>query len=476
MHNLLSKEAQLLNIERIRPTVCYEQIDPTARTVKFGLQNTDSPMEYRSSYKTFGVHVRPNVLLRTYRCFDGLDYVLSFDYELDAGCKSIDVYNGSKWSSHDLDQKSGRISIVLPMYFRKLWRVRPGTMTSFTFRDIKLCLHPDNTSFLQKKKVLILGGSEKWIRHNLDQHLIASHNDNVFYNLAHYLTSKYGYTIFNLNLSQQESRYSILDGLPFVDNCIDISQRGLYKKEVSFVRQLRARVSNRLVCLCDHNNDRWLIDDPRTQYVDYMLYTLPAPQHGNTRCIGPGCDPSLFTVNKPSDEFVILIDDCYYDPKTGKDDTPAVVESAVRFIAEDSRVSVVRLGYKDVASGFCDPYKGKIHRYTVVEQPMSIVDKANLHQRASVWWGTHSESFGMEYLESAMAGCLLVYKRGWIKSFFSRFHSVQYNVPDEITLASLRGFSAYEDQRNRALEFTWERAVDKLEGVLSAGPDRSPRA
>ena len=459
MYNILSDEIKYCNINRIKDIIEFTSNTTNSVSVIFKKDICDIK-KYQSLYKTFGIHIKPNILIMNHNCFNNLYYELSFDYEIDT-LSSIFIYNGLHWNNYSIDNKIDKFTLKSRFNFKNLWRIRFDLVTNFKINNIKLEIHNSNYEFINQKKILFIGGSEKWMNNNLNKSLINTYGDSIFYNLSYYFKFKYNYLIFNINLAQKESKYTIFNGLIHFNDCIDLSQRGLYNKEPDFVNQLKTFVSNNLACICDNN-----INVPNNENINYLLYTLPNIEYNNTKYIAPGCDSTIFKVDKNNSKFIILIDDCYYDPKMGNDNTPNILNKCISFLKEDDNLEIIRFGYKDKQSNFIDPYENKIKNYIVIKNNLSIIEKAKLHNKANIWWGTHSESFGMEYLESAMAGCLLVYKKGYINTFFNQFYTKQYLDINDITLNNLKEYKHYDKQHKIALKYNWETTVDNILNIF----------
>lgn len=457
--NILTNKITLCNYNRIENIIDYN-MNGNYINCKF-ITNIDDK-DINKAYKSFGIHVVPNFFLSQYEYFCGKLYKLSFNFDLEH-ITDIKIYNGKQWLHFKNSEKKNLFEEDIIFYFNtsSKWRIAFTNIINFTIQNINIQLYEKS----EKKKILIIGGGEKWIKNEPNISMISSYGDSIYYYLTYYLKHKYNYEIFNKNMAQKESDYSILEGLIQFNDCIDISQRGLYNKEINFVNKLRKHITNNMSSICDHNinfKDKY----PDYYNINYLLYTLPNIESDNSRYIGPGCDSQLFQIEK-TDTFTILIDDCYYDPNINHNEhTPKILDKCISFLKVDPSIVVIRFGFKDNNSNFIDPYKNNIKNYFVIEDPIPLTEKSKLHNKANIWWGTHSESFGQEYLESAMSGCLLVYKKNYINKFFDQFYSLQYQDIDTIKLEDLLAYDKYKEQRDLALKYSWECVVDNVINIF----------
>ena len=314
---------------------------------------------------------------------------------------------------------------------------------------------------------MLIGGKDDLTKDfiDLDKNKINTFNDNYTYNLKKYFTNDNS-VVYNINCSQRESTIKSLEGLFIFDNCIDISQRGLFHKSKEFYEILRTKVKNKICCICDNNFGDIKLYGPQ----DYLLYAIPRKSNTKSHYIGVGVDESLFFPEK-NDKFTILIDDCYWpqDDLINRDDTTIILNKCIDFLKKNSNIQIIRFGYRDKQANFNDPYKNKVTGYKVIGNYIPLKDKAKYHNNASIWWGTHRESMGLEYFESAMSGCVLVYPKGFINNnLLDDFYKIEYDNIEDITLWKMIDMhEKYSDlQREQALKYTWNNVCSRINEII----------
>lgn len=425
----------------------------------------------KKEYHSFGIHIVPNILFKSYNSLNKMEYILKFNYKLDK-ITNFMVYNGIKWILIKNDLLKGEIKININFNFKKYWRIRPFDITDFEISNIFIIFNNECKNFIKfnkKRKLLLIGGKDDLTTDFIDinKNKMNSFNDNNVYNFKKYFTNNNNIT-YNINCSQQESNLRFLEGLFIFDNCIDISQRGLYHKSEEFYKILRTKITGKICCICDNNFSNYPYGPQ-----DYLLYAIPRKSNNKSHYIGIGVDEYLFFPNK-TDKFTILIDDCYWlqnhQDKWKRDDTTIILNKCINFLKSNSNIQIIRLGYRDKQSRFIDPYKNKIDGYEVIEDFIPNEEKAKYHNNASIWWGTHPESLGMEYFESAMSGCILVYPKGFINyGLLNDFYRIEYDNIEDITLENLINMhEKYSDlQREKALKYTWNNVYSRINELFT---------
>jgi hypothetical protein len=126
-------------------------------------------------------------------------------------------------------------------------------------------------------------------------------------------------------------------------------------------------------------------------------------------------------------------------------------------------VYVIRFGFGDKSQNFIDKYKNKYDRYTVIEEKIPLKKKAEVHNIANVFWCTHNETLGLPNIESAMSDCLLIHPKGFVNEKLTHYlEHIDYTDINEITLDRMINSYMPNKQREKALEFTWEKKCERI--------------
>ena len=459
MDNILTSEYKIMNQHLIN----YH--DYNNGTIKISFKSSIINKDYFS----FGIHIVPNILFKMYDTLNCFSFILKFDFKFKKP-QDFNIYNGIEWITVKNNLNTGTITKTLKFNFKKYWRIRPSNYIDFELSNINIYFDSNCEKFkeFQKKKKLLLIGGKDELTHdfiNIDKNPITCFGDNWIYNYKKYFTNDNN-VVYNINCSQQVSTIKFLEGLIIFDNCIDISQRGLFHKSKEFYKILRTKVKNKIYCWCDDNFGDIELYGPQ----DYLLYAIPRPSNKKSYYIGVGVDDSLFFPEK-NDKFTILIDDCFWPQDLNHhDDSTIILNKCIDFLKNNHNIQIIRFGYRDKRSNFIDPYKNKVFGYKVIENHIPQKDKAKYHNNASIWWGTHRESLGLEYFESAMSGCILVYKKGYINSgLLDDFYKIEYDNIDDVTLDQMIDmYKKYSDlQSKKALKYTWNNVFSRLNKLLN---------
>mgnify|MGYP003690721817 FL=1 len=76
---------------------------------------------------------------------------------------------------------------------------------------------------------------------------------------------------------------------------------------------------------------------------------------------------------------------------------------------------------------------------------------------------------GLEYFESAMSGCVLVYPKGFINNnLLDDFYKIEYDNIEDITLWKMIDMhEKYSDlQREQALKYTWNNVCSRINEII----------
>lgn len=455
MENILTSDYIIMN-EHITN---YHSYNNNSIKVSF------KPGIINKEYFSFGIHIVPNILFKMYDTLNCFSFTLKFDFKLKKP-ENFNIYNGIEWISVKNNLDTGTIIKTLNFNFKKYWRIRTSTSVDFEISNINIYFDNNCEKFkeFQKKRKLLLIGGQDALTHDsidIDKNPITCFGDNWIYNYKKYFTNDNN-VVYNINCSREESNLKFLEGLFIFDNCIDISQRGLFCKSKEFYKILRTKVKNKICCWCDDNFGDIESYGPQ----DYLLYAIPRPSNEKSYYVGVGIDDSLFFPEK-NDKFTILIDDSFWGEFNPY--TTSILNKCIDFLKKNPNIQIIRLGYRDKRCEFIDPYKNKVPGYEVIEEKIPQKDKAKYHNNAHIWWGTHSETLGLEYFESALAGCFLVYPKGFIQDgLLDDFYKIEYDNIDDITLENLIDmYKKYSDlQREKALKYTWNNVCSRINDLL----------
>ena len=141
----------------------------------------------------------------------------------------------------------------------------------------------------------------------------------------------------------------------------------------------------------------------------------------------------------------------------------------MKLLENDDNIKIIRFGFYDSLINFIDKYKDKYSssRYEVIENKISIEEKAKIHNRAWIFFGTHAESLGIPFIESAMAGNLLIYKSNYVNSKLTKnLVKIEYKNIDDLYNIDIFTHVNIDKQRTIALNNTWEKLVDRIYEIL----------
>ena len=141
----------------------------------------------------------------------------------------------------------------------------------------------------------------------------------------------------------------------------------------------------------------------------------------------------------------------------------------MKLLENDDNIKIIRFGYYDNVINFIDKYKNKYNssRYEVIENKISIEEKAKIHNKSLIFFGTHYETLGIPFIESAMAGNLLIYKLNYVNSKLTKdLVKIEYKHIDDLYNIDIFAKVNIEKQRTIALNNTWEKLVDRIYEIL----------
>ena len=225
---------------------------------------------------------------------------------------------------------------------------------------------------------------------------------------------------------------------------------------------LKDKILNNILVSTDYVND---------EYVEFQVSNLikfiPSLNYSNIyndRVINTywAADENIFYPEKSKNKIIILIDDCHYNINE-INNSKEILDYCINLMLNNENIELYRFGYYDNTINFQDNYKNLGYtRYHIIENKMSIIQKSKYHNIANIFWCTHKETLGIPNIESAMSGCLLIYPNGFIeKDLTKNLMKIEYYDINEITYKKILENLDSEKQRNLALEFTWEKKINR---------------
>ena len=420
-------------------------------------------------WHSFGLHIIPNILFKKYVSLNVFNFNISFDYQL-AHDDNICIYNGISWNTYHTDNASGTFNEIINFNFtNNYWRIRTEKQQcEIIFKNINISIAQDEiyNNYILKKSLLLIGGSLSMCKDFEidDNKLINSFADNYLYNIKKYFKMKYGFNVYNIPLAEKQPDEHYLNGLLMFDYCIDINQFGLSNKGTNFYAKLKNKIHHKMCSISDDGK----YYSPIASLEDIILCALQNYENEKCKCIEWAADDSLFKPEQNSDQKIILIDDCHYNMDEHSD-SYNVLDYCIKQLENDDDIKIIRFGYYDSAINFVDKYKNKYEsRYEVIENKISIGEKAKIHNKAWIFFGTHYETLGIPFIESAMSGNLLIYKSNFVNSELTKnLLKIEYNDMDDLNNIDLFSKIDFDKQRAIALNNTWEKLVDRIHDILT---------
>ena len=270
------------------------------------------------------------------------------------------------------------------------------------------------------------------------------------------------------------ARYEKME-FPEADHAICLEQNGWKFREPYFFERARAATSGLVCAICDHDQ---VMDGPQD-----LLFTARRPNHPHrAKYVGWAADLQTFTPEKDPEWLTIFVDH-KYDPTERHDDTEALLKSATSYAArlasEDRRVGnpprrvqVVFFSPEGIEriepSEVRDVHLGNDRRtfYRRVPGP----ELAAWTRKADIFVVTHGESMGLPVLENAMAGALIVARRGFVKPELLR--SLAHHEYDRVESLDWDSLTAHLNParfRRRASHFTWGQVAERMLDAFTNG-------
>lgn len=419
-----------------------------------------------SEWNSFGIHFIPNILFKLYKSLNIFNFNLTFDYEL-SSIDNIKIYNGINWNIYDnYNSLNGKFDENLNFDFTKnYWRISTKNIQkNITIKNLKLTIKNDEKflDFKQKKILLIIGGTLVISKDfdNDDKKLIKCFSDNYLFYIKKYLIEKYNFNVYNIPLSENEANIKYLENLINFDYCIDINQLGITKKGLEFYNNLNPKIKHDIFSIYDNGIN---ISKNANILETKIFCAIPDINEIKVNYISWAADENIFTPNQDKNKKIILIDDCHYNYEEQFNDSYAILDFCINLLSKYSDLEIIRFGFYDNVINFSDKYKNFVDRYTVIENKISIVEKAKIHNKSWIFFCTHYETLGIPNIESAMSGCLLIHKKKFVNDFLTKdLIKITYDNIDELNIIDIFSKVDFNRQRNIALNYTWEKLVDKI--------------
>lgn len=453
--NILKNQYKILNENLIN------NINVSNNIYKINFINEIEPKNWNS----FGLHLSPNILFKLHNSLNKFNFNLIFNFKMSIP-SIIKIYNGIKWLIFDnYNTTDGKFNEILNFDFTKnYWRISTlDIQTSIEISNIQISIVNDEiyTNYSVNKSLLIIGGSlimSKDFNEN-DKSLINTFSNNYLYYIKKYFIQKYNFNVCNLPLSETDNNVENLDGLIYFDYCIDINQLGITKKGIEFYLKLKSKIKYDIFSIYDSGIN---ISKNNSNILEkYVFCAIDNFKENKVKHIGWAADEKLFMPKQNSEEKIILIDDCHYN--FDRNDSYNVLDYCINLLSKYKNLKIIRFGFYDTIINFKDNYKNKIERYTVIENKISIIKKAEIHNKAWIFFCTHYETLGIPNIESAMSGCLLIYKKGFVNDLLTKdLLKIEYNDINELNDVNIFNKVNFEKQRYLAMNNTWEKLVENI--------------
>ncbi len=412
---------------------------------------------------SFGIFPKINPFLYKNK----FESILKFDYEFSDDC-NIKIYNGKKWINF-IGNKKGKFkeTIILEecifTNFKSKWRIGfTENVDKANLTNIELTVEDSN-----KPKLLIIGSS---IFSILDLNNISDFNSINTYYYKKYLNKNYNIIICSLQELLINMYY-----LNFDIKCSIMTQlQGLNKQNWSneLLTYFLNKVKKVLIST-DMVNDQYIMENTSFNKYCYFIPSLSFADKYKEKVsqVYWAADDEIFYSKKDKNKFIILIDDCHYGQEKYADEkyhkNYEILDHCINIMNTNNFVYVYRFGFYDKSQNFIDKYKNKYDRYTVIEEKIPLLEKAEFHNIANVFWATHYETLGLPNIESAMSGCLLIHPKGFVnKRLTQHLDHIDYTDIEEITIDKMINKFIPDKQREKALEFTWEKKCEKIHNFI----------
>lgn len=418
----------------------------------------------KSHFFSFGLQIYINPFLYKNK-FEGN---LKFKYKF-SDKTNIKIYTGSKWIYYKNNSKEGifdeniTFENLLFTNYKPKWRIGfENILDNIEIFDIQL-------NIIINKPILLLIGTN--VFNDLNEKNFSDFNSVNCYYLKKYLSKNYH--IINAN---QDDLIKNINYLNFkITHLITTSLHGFTKDKwnLNNFNKLINNISGKICVSTDSINDQFIIHD---ETYNQNIYFIPSIDNTSDKysnqiiCTNWAADEELFYPNKLNDKFIILIDDCHYEQRnnTNYNDSihnksKQILDYCINIMLDNKDIIIYRFGYFDNTNNFKDNYKNKHERYIVLENKIPFEKKAYYHNIANIFWCTHYETLGIPNIESAMAGCLLVHPKNFVKKELTQYLDIyEYDNINEINIDLLKKKYNYINQRKKALNFTWEKKCDKI--------------
>jgi hypothetical protein len=420
---------------------------------------------YISDWNSFGIHFVPNILFKLYNSLNIFDFNITFNYKI-SDEDNIKIYNGIKWIVFDkCKTKNGKFDEILNFDFTKnYWRISTKNIQkNIVISNLRLAIKENQNylNFKKKKSLLIIGGTLKISKDfdNDDKKLINCFSNNYLFYLKKYLIEKYNFTVYNIPLSENDVNLKYLENLLNFNYCIDINQMGITKKGKLFHEKLKNNILGGIYSIYD--NGIKISKNNLTILENNIFCAIPDFNEIIVKYISWAADETIFFPEQNLDKKIILIDDCHYNFE--RNDSYVILDFCISLLSRYNNLEIIRFGFYDNVINFNDKYKNNMDRYTVIENKIAITEKAKIHNKSWIFFCTHYETLGIPNIESAMAGCLLIYKNNFVnKSLTKNLLKIEYNDISELDNIDIFSQVNFENQRIEALNYTWEKLVDNV--------------
>jgi hypothetical protein len=408
---------------------------------------------------------------------NNFEATLEFNYKFSDKC-NIKIYNGTKWLLFDNNSSSGVFKETIQFdncsftNFKPKWRIGfTNSINEIHLMDIKLLIISNDKPYL-----LLIGND----RFELNIESISDFNSINCYYLQKYLNKEYNVInrsqetlINNLNHLNFEVKYAIFTSLHGI---IKYNANGESIWTESLFHSLYSKVDKILVST-DSVDDKYITDTSTFNNNCYFIPSMSlADNYKHKVCeVHWAADHEIFYPKKATEKFIILIDDCHYpdsvSPPIYEDGVYhkdyEILDYCIDLMNKNDFVYVYRFGFGDKNYQFVDKYKNKYDRYVVIEEKIPILEKAEFHNISNVFWCTHYETLGLPNIESAMSDCLLIHPKGFVKKTLTQYlDNIDYTDINEITLDIMMNKFIPGKQREKAIEFTWEKKCEKILNYL----------
>lgn len=247
---------------------------------------------------------------------------------------------------------------------------------------------------------------------------------------------------------------------PEADHAILVDNRGFLNRVDEFWDMLKLKIKG-AICTFSASN-------VFTGNEDILYYMIPSGKTNKRRCklIYWPCDHNLCSPRQDLSTLKILVDHNYYGHYKGmveSDKTKIITEQVCKFALDgnfEKPVKITRFikgGVENV-----DPNNVTDTEKYVQGKGLNYEEACALYSSCDIFFVTHKECMGLSVLECAMAGCLIVAPKGYIKrELITKLNYVEFEG-DEIPWEYIKNRLNIELSRKRALKFSWEHASERI--------------